>query len=92
MDGKPLPNVAVLFQPNRDGKMNTGAGSSGRTNDKGSYTLTVVGGGTGAVLGPHRVEIHPTVDGDPDDDRRRGFVVSDGGVTCVPKGAVVDAA
>ena len=29
---------------------------------------------------------------DPDADRRRGFVVSDGGVTCVPKGAIVGAA
>jgi glucose-1-phosphate adenylyltransferase len=26
---------------------------------------------------------------DPDEDRRRGFVVSEGGVTCVPRGAVV---
>ena len=28
---------------------------------------------------------------DPEEDRRRGFVVSDGGITCVPKGADVDA-
>ena len=28
---------------------------------------------------------------DPDEDRRRGFVVSEGGVTCVPRGAAVDA-
>jgi glucose-1-phosphate adenylyltransferase len=27
---------------------------------------------------------------DPDEDRRRGFVVSEDGVTCVPRGAVVD--
>jgi glucose-1-phosphate adenylyltransferase len=26
---------------------------------------------------------------DPDADRRRGFVVSEAGVTCVPKGTVV---
>ncbi len=28
---------------------------------------------------------------DPDNDRRRGFVRSAEGITCVPKGAVVDA-
>ena len=28
---------------------------------------------------------------DPEEDRARGFVVSEGGVTCVPKGAVVEA-
>jgi glucose-1-phosphate adenylyltransferase len=27
---------------------------------------------------------------DPDEDRRRGFVVSDGGITCVPKGTIVE--
>ena len=29
---------------------------------------------------------------DPDEDRRQGFVVSEGGVTCVPKDTVVEAA
>ena len=28
---------------------------------------------------------------DPDEDRRRGFVVSEEGVTCVPRGGIVDA-
>lgn len=28
---------------------------------------------------------------DPDEDRRRGFVVSEDGVTCVPRGVIVDA-
>jgi glucose-1-phosphate adenylyltransferase len=39
------------------------------------------------------VEVRPgaRVGVDPDDDRRRGFVVSEGGVTCVPKGVVVAA-
>ena len=64
MDGKPLADVAVIFQP--IGKtLNPGPGSSGRTNAQGEYTLEVMGGeGRGAVIGPHRVEIHPTVEAD----------------------------
>jgi hypothetical protein len=72
MDGKPLPNVAVSFQPIGD-TMNPGAGSSARTNERGEYTLQVIGGGPGAVIGWHRVEINPPVEGPPegrvDDDR-----------------------
>jgi hypothetical protein len=68
MDGKPLANVAVSFQP-VGGELNPGAGSSGRTNERGEYTLQVIGGrGQGAVVGKHRVEINPTVD-NPDADR-----------------------
>jgi hypothetical protein len=70
MDGKPLADAAVMFQP-MGGKMNPGAGSSGRTDANGEYTLEVIGGGKGAVIGKHRVEIHPTVDGSADDDRPR---------------------
>jgi hypothetical protein len=68
MDGQPLANVAVAFQPIGD-SLTPGAGSSGRTNEKGQYTLNVIGGGKGAVVGWHRVEINPTVEG-PDDDKR----------------------
>jgi hypothetical protein len=70
MDGKPLANAAVNFQPLGGDQANPGPGSSGRTNDKGEYTLTVIGGGTGAVVAKHRVEINPTAEGDPNDDRR----------------------
>jgi hypothetical protein len=69
MDGKPLANVAVLFQP-IGGTLNPGPGSSGRTDENGGYTLTVMGGGgKGAVVGLHRVEVHPTVAGGTDDRR-----------------------
>ncbi len=39
-----------------------------------------------------RVQVRPgaRVGLDPDEDRRRGYVVSDGGITCVPKGVIVD--
>src|SRR5205809_5710304 len=70
MDGKPLANVAVSFQPIGN-NLNLGAGSSGRTNENGEYTLEVIGGGgKGAVVGMHRVEINPTVDDNAADDRR----------------------
>jgi hypothetical protein len=63
MDGKALADVAVSFQPTGEGQMNPGPGSSGRTNEKGEYSLQVIGGrGKGAVVGMHRVEVHPTVD------------------------------
>jgi hypothetical protein len=68
MDGRPLADVAVSFQPIGEG-LNLGAGSSGRTNAQGEFMLSVIGGGKGAVVGWHRVEINPTVDGNPDDDR-----------------------
>jgi glucose-1-phosphate adenylyltransferase len=39
-----------------------------------------------------RVQVRPgtRIGCDPDKDRRRGFVVSDGGITCVPKESIVD--
>jgi glucose-1-phosphate adenylyltransferase len=39
-----------------------------------------------------KVQVRPgaRVGFDPDEDRRRGFVVSDGGITCVPKATTVD--
>jgi glucose-1-phosphate adenylyltransferase len=39
-----------------------------------------------------RVRVAPgaRVGVDPDEDRRRGFVVSEAGITCVPKGTAID--
>ena len=60
LDGAPLANAAVLFQPMGE-KLNPGPGSSARTNENGDFTLEVIGlGNKGAVIGKHRVEIHPT--------------------------------
>ena len=73
LDGKPLPNASVSFQPIGEGRLNPGPGSTGLTDDKGEYTLVVTGGGSGAVVGMHRVEIScPTDRGKyrPEDDRR----------------------
>ena len=57
MDGDPLADVLVTFQPAGD-TMNPGPGSSGRTNEKGEYTLKVIGENQqGAVIGMHTVQI-----------------------------------
>ena len=72
LDGEPLANAVVIFQPVGDGKTNPGVGSIGRTNDRGEYRLCLIGGSNGAVRGTHRVEIScPIDDGQncPDEDR-----------------------
>ena len=69
MDGKPLPHVAVSFQPVDEGKLNSGPGSFAQTDDEGKFSLKAVGGGNGAVVGKHRVEIRPVVEGTADNDR-----------------------
>ncbi len=57
MDGKPLANVSVTFQPAVESK-NTGGGSFGKTDADGRYTLEFVASGdSGAVVGQHRVSI-----------------------------------
>jgi hypothetical protein len=61
LDGAPLANALVSFQPISK-ELNTGPGSTGKTNDRGEYTLEVAGGGHGAVEGPHKVMIRS---GDP---------------------------
>ncbi len=71
LDGKPLANALVSFQP-VGSQLNPGPGSTGRTNEKGEYSLQVIGGGRGAIVGKHRVEISCLVDDgktNPGDDR-----------------------
>jgi hypothetical protein len=72
LDGQPLPNAVVVFQPLGKGELNPGVGSTGRTNDKGEYRLRLIGGGKGAVVGTHRVEISCPIDdgqNNPDEER-----------------------
>jgi hypothetical protein len=72
LDGEPLANAVVIFQPLGEGRLNPGVGSIGRTNDKGEYRLQLIGGGKGAVQGTHRVEISCPIDdgqNNPDEDR-----------------------
>jgi hypothetical protein len=59
LDGQPLRNAGVNFQPVRsEGKGNPGPGSAAFTDENGHYTLKVVGTETrGAVVGKHKVQI-----------------------------------
>jgi hypothetical protein len=59
LDGLPLANAFVTFQPIAQGKdINPGPGSAGKTDADGKYTLKVVGSNSrGALVGPHRVTI-----------------------------------
>jgi hypothetical protein len=73
LDGKPLPDARVNFQPVGDMK-NPGIGSFGKTNANGEYSLTLIDeSATGAVVGKHRVMIKAVTGGagDPTDDKRR---------------------
>jgi len=59
VNGKPLANVAVVFQPiaTADNK-DPGPGSTGVTDSDGRYSLTIVGRNSrGAVIGKHKVRI-----------------------------------
>jgi hypothetical protein len=73
LDGKPLAKASVTFQPNSPGQLNPGPGSTALTNEKGEYSLQQTGGGKGAIVGMHRVEISSPIDdgkNNPDEDRR----------------------
>jgi hypothetical protein len=59
LDGQPLADAVVRFQPLRTGdSINVGPPSTGRTDADGVYRLKVVARrGNGAVVGKHRVTI-----------------------------------
>ena len=79
MNGKPLAGALVIFSPiAKEGSIDAGPGSSGKTNDKGEYTLTSDTGRTGALVGKHRVSVslmNPGT-GESDDRRRPGQLVN----------------
>ncbi len=64
IDGKPAPNIAVVFQPMATGKEEAGMGSAGVTDAQGRFTLTLTGTDKrpGAVVGRHRVTFSGAVD------------------------------
>ena len=58
LNGKPLANATVTFQPATKDKREAGPASAGLTNDQGEYTLKLAGKNTsGAVVGEHKVSI-----------------------------------
>lgn len=58
LDGQPLAGVAVVFQPDN------GRPSRGMTDAQGKYELTYIRQTKGAKVGPHRVEIAPSEEGE----------------------------
>jgi hypothetical protein len=57
-NGKPLVGGVVSFQPMHEKGENAAApGSTGKTNDKGEYSLKGVQGENGALVGKHKVRI-----------------------------------
>src|SRR5262245_7095956 len=58
MDGKPLPNAVVTFIPVAEkGAIDAGESSTGKTNEKGEFTLKSTTGKNGALVGKHKVSI-----------------------------------
>jgi hypothetical protein len=61
LNGKPLANALVVFQPIAPEKsLEAGPGSTGKTDANGAFTLTATTGENGAVVGKHRVTINAT--------------------------------
>jgi hypothetical protein len=67
LNGAPLANAKVIFQPiPRDG-VNVGPASQGDTNAQGEYTLKLISGGKdGAVVGEHLVSVSALQGSPPD--------------------------
>ncbi len=61
LDGKPLSGIAVVFQPD------SGRPARGMTDAEGKYELTYVRQTKGTKVGPNRVEIAPSEDGEPEE-------------------------
>ncbi|HBJ37562.1 MAG TPA: hypothetical protein DDZ51_22965 [Planctomycetaceae bacterium] len=58
LDGKPLAGVAVVFQPDK------GRPARGMTDAEGKYELTYIRNTKGSKVGPNRVEIAPSEEGE----------------------------
>ena len=73
LDGQPLANAHVLFQPvATSGKTNVGTGSYAMTDGSGSFSLRQADTDQpGAVVGQHRVEISYKVETDDRDPKTR---------------------
>jgi hypothetical protein len=58
LNGKPLAGATVSFQPIAEpGSIEAGEGSTGKTNEKGEFTLRSSTGKSGARVAKHRVSI-----------------------------------
>lgn len=61
LDGKPLSGIAVVFQPAN------GRPARGTTDAEGKYELTYIRQTKGTKVGPNRVEIAPSEEGEADE-------------------------
>ena len=61
LDGKPLVGIAVVFQPE------SGRPARGKTDAEGKYELTYIRQTKGTKVGPNRVEIAPSEEGEADE-------------------------
>lgn len=66
LDGKPLTGVAVVFQPDN------GRPARGMTDAEGRYELTYIRQTKGTKVGPNRVEIAPSEEGEETDEVEAG--------------------
>jgi hypothetical protein len=67
LDGKPLANAHIVFQPATSSNAPSVGGSYAFTNEKGEYTLrTFEGDHAGAALGTHKVQINLKIDTEKD--------------------------
>jgi len=62
LSGKPLTGVAVVFQPEN------GRPARGITNAEGKYELTYISQTKGTKIGPNRVEIAPSEEGEDSEE------------------------
>jgi hypothetical protein len=77
VNGKPLPNAAVVFSPIAEGTINPGPDAGAKTDAQGHYALTITMPSgkqiKGAVVGKHKVRITLIQEQDSADDRVRRF-------------------
>lgn len=81
LDGKPLSDIRVMFQPDNKDPNAGGFGSFGLTDAEGKFSLKLSDSGKdGAVVGKHFVNLADKLTEDPED--------SDAGTANVPKSRI----
>ncbi len=70
LDGKPVENAAVMFEPESGGVPATGV-----TNRNGEFSLSTTGHGVGAAIGKHGVSVSKQVVAQPNRKVEEGEIV-----------------
>lgn len=58
LDGEPLSDGVVIFQPMAGDNLNVGPGSNARTDEQGRFVLNTIDEQPGAIVGRHRIRIY----------------------------------